>query len=491
MQDDTNVDFLKKKYKMVPQRQEKKASKKRGKLLIGVLFSFCIIGITSSYFIAKSSIENSPDSTSFSLLSSFRGLVGSKDKILTGEKDDRINFLLLGVGGEGHAGSELTDTIIFTSFRPSTNEIGMMSIPRDLIVPIPEYGYRKINHINAYGELENPGDGAELTSNIISEILDQEIHYYAKVDFNGFKKLIDAIGGIDVYVDTSFTDTSYPTEDDLTQTIKFDTGWQYMDGDTALMYARSRHGTNGEGSDFARADRQQDILLAVKDKILSPGILLNPGKLNKLVSLFQETVETNMSIWEIMKLAQYAPDINTDDIAMTVLDDMPNSPLYSSSINNSYVLLPKQDDWSEIQSLADNVFSGEIAIDAPDKINDIAQIINIEIQNGTNIIGLAFEASQMLSGTGFNVIQIGNAGSKEYDKTIIYDLSEGAYAEELAVLKNFLEADVEMSASGWIFADEVVPRELSVTTPGEEYVTDNEVDFLVILGSNAESLVMR
>ncbi|MBU0614384.1 LCP family protein [Patescibacteria group bacterium] len=491
MQQETRVDFLKKKYNMAPDRQIKQKTKKRLKYVIGSFVFVCMIGIASSYFLAHSGQQNTSGGSGFSLFSSFKGLVSAKDKALTGEDDDKINFLLLGIGGDGHDGPELTDTIIFSSFKPSTNEIGMMSIPRDLIVPIPEYGYRKINSINAYGEIENAGQGAEFSSQIISEILDEEIHYYVKADFDGFEQLIDAIGGIDVYVENSFTDTSYPTEDDLVQTISFQSGWQHMNGETALMFSRSRHGTNGEGSDFARAKRQQNILLAVKDKILSPAILLSPGKLNKLASLFKDTVQTNMGIWEILRLAQYVPNIDTKNISLTVLDDSPESPLYSSNINGAYVLLPKEDDWSEIQALAHGIFSGEEASVQNNQPEEVARNIKIEIQNGTNVSGLAFDTSQMLAGTGFEVVQIGNADSKGYDKTIIYDLSQGEYADELAILKNFLEADVEMSASGWIFADEVVPRELSVTTPGEEHDPSEAVDFLVILGANAENLVMR
>ena len=484
-----SVDFLKKKYDLAPTR--KKARRVRSTLkIVGTLLGLvAIVGVVFSYNLSQDIETQSGEVEGFSLFTSFRNLVGSEDKELTGADDDRINLLLLGVGGAGHAGPELTDTIIFSSFQPSTSDVAMLSIPRDLAVPIPGYGYRKINNVNAYGELEEKGQGPVWASEIIGDLLDQDVHYYVKVDFNGFVDLIDAVGGIDVYVERAFTDYSYPTEDDLVQTISFEQGWQHMDGETALMFSRSRHGTNGEGSDFARAARQQKILLAVKDQVLSTSTLLNPGRLDRVIETFQDNVSTNMSFWEMIKLARYAPDIELDNVHLSVLDSGPDSPLYSTTINGSYVLLPKQDDWSGLEEVADNIFETDSTSSAVTEIVEPQETARVEIQNGTAVTGLAFQASQMLSGTSFEVISIGNADSKEYETTIIYDLSGGEKDDALAVLKEFLEADVSMTASGWAFSDEVVPRELTITD--EEVALDEEIDFLIILGQNAENLVLR
>ncbi len=489
MDEEKSVDFLKKKYQLVPDRQSQKKHRTALKAVVIVFVFLAMTGIALSFQI-KVPTQNGSD-PSLSLFSSFKNLVTSGEKDLVGEEDDRINFLLLGIGGEGHEGPELTDTIMFGSFQPSTSEVGLLSIPRDLVVPIPDYGYRKINSVNAYAEMENPGSGIEETANLVGEIVDQKIHYTVKVDFDGFEELIDAVGGIDVYVDRSFADYTYPTDDYLVETIEFDEGWTHMDGSTALKFARSRHGTNGEGSDFARAERQQKILLAVKEKVLSPAVLLSPGKLNKIIQTFQDNVETNLTFWEMTKLARFAPDVSTDNIHLTVLDSSPDSPLYETNINGAYVLLPKRDDWSQVREIAANIYSAE-ADDSSTIKSLAAEPVRIEIQNGTSVAGLAFQTSQMLMSAGFDVRQIGNADSKGYEQTIIYDLTEGKKAEELAILKDFLEADVSMSATGWIFADEVVPRELTIATPGEDLITTDEpIDFLVILGQTAENLVYR
>lgn len=492
MTDEHSVDFLKQKYQLVPGQKEAKRKKKFFKVLGAVFVVTAICGVLVSYNLSKKYNDGIAGYEGFSLFSSLRSLVGSSDKELTGEDDDRINFLLLGIGGTGHDGPELTDTIMFASYRPSTSDIGLLSIPRDLAVPIPGYGYQKINSINAYGEMESPGSGPEWSSEVISDLLDQEIHYYVKVDFNGFVDLIDDIGGIDVYVERSFTDYQYPTEDDLVQTIAFEQGWAHMDGETALQFARSRHGNNGEGSDFARADRQQKILLAVKDNLLSASTFLNPSKLNNLVETFQDNVETNMSFWELMKMTRYIPDIDADKIHTTVLDSGVDSPLYSSTINGSFVLLPKRDDWDPIKEMADQILSDETNITTNNQSSDNSIAsgagVTLEIQNGTGVSGLAFQTSQMLAGTNFSVVSIGNADSQDYETTIIYDLTAGKKSQELQILKEFLEADVAMTTSGWVFSETVVPRELTVDNPE---TLDETVDFLVILGQNATNLVLQ
>ncbi len=168
MSDEHSIDFLREKYKLTPERGERKRRKNFLRIALGAFGVLAIGGAIFSYQISRSGVEPLPESSSFSLFSSVRRLILSDEKDLIGEDDDRINFLLLGVGGTGHDGPELSDTIIFSSFRPSTNEIGMLSIPRDLAVPIPGYGYRKVNHVNAYGELKEDGSGPEFASEVLS-----------------------------------------------------------------------------------------------------------------------------------------------------------------------------------------------------------------------------------------------------------------------------------------------------------------------------------
>jgi LCP family protein required for cell wall assembly len=176
---------------------------------------------------------------------------------LAGESDDRINVLLLGMGGLGHDGPYLTDTIIMASIRPSTKQVAMISIPRDLWVSIAGHGSSKINHANSYGETERHDWGGAYTAQVIKDNFGIDIHYYLRVDFAAFEEIVDEVGGIRVNVERGFTDPEYPTNDYGVQMVSFAKGVQTMSGSRALIYARSRHGNNGEGSDFARAKRQQ------------------------------------------------------------------------------------------------------------------------------------------------------------------------------------------------------------------------------------------
>lgn len=517
-----------------------------GRTLAILLITGATVGAVFSYQVSSTS-ESTGTFPTISFFSTIKHLVTSDDKSLDGEDSDRVNFLLMGIGGEGHDGPQLTDTIIFTSYRPSDGSVAMMSLPRDMTVPIPDYGYRKVNHANAYGEMEETGSGPVLASQVIGEVIDQDIHYYLRVDFNGFAEFIDAIGGVDVYVDNSFTDPNYPSHgkaydtcgytkpnentaieqeepSELAQILAIDTeeqgileealleentpevvpnyscryetltffeGWTHMDGQTALKFARSRHGNNGEGSDFARSARQQKIILAAKDKVLSASTFLNPSRISKMLEALQDNIATNLDVWEIVRLATELKDVSASEITHHVIDASNSSPLYSTVLNGAYVLLPKNDDWSPIQNIAENIFTpdDELSTNFAQAPEQKPKFVRVEIQNGTNITGLAFTASQLLDGQGFDVIKVGNASTRGYEHTVIYDLTNGQRSEELKALRDFLQADVTLSATGWLISGDIVPKEITFTSDdSEQLTTQDDVDFLIILGESASSL---
>jgi len=162
-------------------------------------------------------------------------------------------------------------------------------------------------------------------------------------------------------------------------------------------------------------------------------------------------------------------------------------------MNGAYVILPKNDDWTPIQNLAANIFSQTASTDSV-AVNPqtIPQFIKVEIQNGTTISGLAFQASQLLSAQGFEIVKIGNAENRSFEHTIIYDLTNGEKADELKDLQKTLEAEVAMSTTGWIFSGEIVPKEITVTDEGySSKATTDDLDFLIILGENSANLVRR
>lgn len=501
MSDQHSVDFLQKKYEIPTEREVRTKVSRTGRYVAMFLAITAVVGTFFSYRIAQITHGDEADVGSLSFFSTFTSgvarLVGSGDKTLTGETSDRINFLLMGIGGEGHDGPQLSDTLIFGSFKPSTHELGMLSIPRDLYVSIPGYGSGKINHANAYGENKGDGKGIDLATDVVSTVTGQPIHYAVRVDFNGFATLIDELGGVDVYVDRSFTDNQYPeySGSPTYKTISFTEGWTRMDGQTALEFARSRHGNNGEGTDFARAARQQKIILAAKDKALSLGVLLNPAKLTRLLDTLNDHIDTNLSFWEMVKLAKYAPNIDTNAITMQVLDTSAESPLYACTTCEAYIILPKADDWTDIHEITENMFvsTGTTSAEATPATLPDMPTVRVEVQNGTGVSGLAYQTAQRLYGSSYEVVTIGNAQDRAYAHTVIYDLTDGRKAIELAGLKEFLGAEVVMSHEGWVYADDVVPTQLTETqAPGSSLVTSGEeVDFLIIVGEDAASLVLR
>ncbi len=487
-----------------------------------VVFVFAATTLSVLSYRVTLSGETSIGLPSFSLITSISHFLHAGDRTLKGEDRDRVNILLLGIGGEGHDGPQLTDTIMLASYKPSTKHVGILSIPRDFTVSIPGYGERKINAANALGEAERPGSGPALTAQVIKNVFGQNADYYIRVDFDGFAQFIDTLGGIDLFVDRAFSDNSYPisgreitncgqTEnvDSLTGEIisqavytcrftmlSFKEGWTHMDGDLALKYVRSRHGSNGEASDFARSRRQQKVLLAVKDKFLSASTLLNPAKLNQLQETFHKNISTNLETVELLRLANILRNFDSAKIVNRVLDASPDSPLYATSLNGAYVLLPKNDDWQQLRDTAEHMFDATTiapsvtAIAPPPPPPSVP--VKLEIQNGTKITGLAMRFSQLLDSQGYKIVKVGNAEARGYDHTVIYDLTNGRAPEQLKNLQDYLNADVTLSAGGWLATGNIVPKEVSLSPQDYEAKPSHaDIDFLVILGQNSANLVKK
>jgi LCP family protein required for cell wall assembly len=194
------------------------------------------------------------------------------------------NILLVGVGGEGHDGENLTDTMIVASIDHDANTVSMISIPRDFFVENEEVGFgSRINSVYEYvmDETNDPVYAMDQLKGEIEKAFDIDIHYYAKIDFHGFVDIVDALDGITVTVDQPIADEAYPAPDGsdyLYDPFYLPAGTQELDGETALKYVRSRHNT----SDFDRARRQQEVLSAIKDKAMSIGMLTSPSQIKDL-----------------------------------------------------------------------------------------------------------------------------------------------------------------------------------------------------------------
>jgi len=299
-------------------------------------------------------------------------------------ENNNINILLLGTGGGKHEGPDLTDIIIFASISLSKNKVVLVSIPRDLWVPDLK---AKINSAYAFGNSKRENGGLALIKSVAAKTLNQTVDYAVRIDFNGFVKAVDLVGGLDVNVERAFDDFEYPIEgreDDLCGNkeedlkmlatassqleafpcryahIHFDKVMQHMNGETALQFVRSRHAQGDEGTDFARSKRQEKVIAAFKDKIFALETLLNPVKVIGLYSTLKESIDTNIRQEEIddfVRLGQKMEDAGIRSVVLDYGDEKEKIPglLVNPSISNEYgnqwVLIPRigNGNFSEIQ----------------------------------------------------------------------------------------------------------------------------------------------
>jgi len=418
------------------------------------------------------------------IIGQIKKLAESADKKLKGEDRNRVNILLLGMGGKNHEGSYLTDTIILASLEPSTNKISLVSFPRDLTVPMEGYGWRKINNINAYAEMEEKNSGGIAVSQALGDILEIPIDYYLRIDFQGFANIIDELGGIEVEVENTLEDFKYPImgmeeADDYEarfEHLYVEKGLQKMDGDLALKFARSRHAGGAEGSDFARAKRQQLILEAVKKKLMSKWNLFKPKMITDILGEVEDHVSTNLQIWEILKLWDMFKDTSKDNIINKILDNSPNGLLTEMiTAEGAYILTPRSGDFAEIQYFVNNVFS-DVPEGSKQKIT--TEKTTVEVRNGTWINGLASQTALDLEKYGFDVIRVGNCSKQNFQKTVIYDLTFGEKMESLTILKEKTKANVSFDIPEWL-KDDIAVGLANETNP-------EQPDFLLILGQDAD-----
>jgi len=254
-------------------------------------------------------------------------LILSPNKPLIGEQEGQINMLLMGVGGEGHDGAYLTDTMILAQINTKNNEAVLTSIPRDFAVNLPGLGFNKINA--AYAFHADPVEAAEAALASAEQVTGFDIPYYAVIDFQGFVAAVNDVGGLDVTVDQTFTDSTFPNDypydtKGYLAPVTFTKGDQHLDGVRALMFARSRHSPDAEeGSDFARSERQKKILVAMKEKILALN-LTDLKTINNLLSDFTENFTTNLEPFELKRLSELTKNIASDKIYSFAMEPQSN-----------------------------------------------------------------------------------------------------------------------------------------------------------------------
>ena len=359
--------------------------------------------------------------------------------------DERINVLLLGIDRRGGKGwGYRTDTIIIVTVDPVSKTAGMLSIPRDLQLPIPGNGDDRINTANVYGYTSDyPGGGPALLKRTIEANFGIPIDYYVMVDFDAFVEIVDTLGGVDIDVPKTIHDTMYPDpkpgDPFAYKTVHFDPGWQHMDGKRALEYSRSRMST----SDFDRAGRQQQVLLALREKAVGLGILNLLGKAPSLLATMGNMVRTDITLNEMKELALLAPEIDLGNIKQVVIQK-PMVYGYRTE-SGAAVQLPK---WDLIWPVVEELFKAPVVVVptptpapptptptlAPLQVEGLQKLADdgarIAVQNGTSEPNFAARVAAMLMEQGFQVVEFGDADRMDYANTVIVNYTDKTYTLE-------------------------------------------------------------
>lgn len=394
-----------------------KPARRRSTLLSGLLLVFLIGGAYSAYLF-YSTIKDFVAHAQLGMPSLQTNIEQgrSPEDELPNVATDRVNILLLGTDKRAsETGPSRTDTMIVASIDPQSKTAAMLSIPRDLWVAIPGYSENRINVAHFVGERDNyPGGGPALAKKTVQYTLGVPIHYYVRINFEGFERIIDAIGGITIDVKEAIHDTKYPDENYGYMTVDIPAGVQKMDGKTALQYARARHGS----SDFNRARRQQEVLKAIRDKVLSLNIPLT--RIPEILKLVGDSVQTDLSLNEMYALAKVGRELSPD-IQSAVIDEYLTTP--QTTPDGASVLIPNR---TGIREMVNTLFGSPSPTASPalsEKEKIAREAAKLEVQNGTLTVGLALRTTEYLKSVGYNVVSYSNADRSDYAMTVIVDYS--------------------------------------------------------------------
>ena len=388
---------------------------------------------------------------------------------LNGEGDGRVNILLLGKGGPGHEGPDLTDTILLASIDPVQNEAALLSVPRDMYVEDSNGNEMKINEIyatakqnklsqvgNSDADLQSAEDvGLKAVKQAVSEVLGVPVHYYLMVDFTAFQDSVDTVGGITINVKNPVNEQMYLNGKNYFLNVK--PGIQDFDSLKAFAYVRCRH--CGNRSDFGRTERQREVILALQQKVLTLGTFSNPFKVVELLNTLGNNARTDLNgTSELKRLYEIAQNIPGDKFVSVGLADPPNVLVTTDNIRGLSVVVPTEGlfQYDNIRSYVRNTLR-----DAFLKKENA----RVAILNGTGVAGLATGREKELKSYGYNIVLIDNAPTEDYTETQLIDLS----SDKNPYTSSYLEKRLGVKKS-------------SQTIVG--LPTNETVDFVIILGSN-------
>lgn len=450
-----------------PSRPSSRRQPSRPKLKNQLLFVFGILILAAGAFYTALVVATQVDQIFFpdsdlALPTGLSKLPGI-DKADSGELGGgRINILVMGLDRRPRDGNApaRTDTMFVMTIDPSTRTSRGLAMPRDLWVDIPTKGggsfKERINTAYIYGENSNyPGGGPALGKQTVEKLLGIKLNYYVIIDFEGFKQLIDLLGGIDVDVpspgvnDPFYSETEAPG--DYYPCI-FKAGVHHMNGSDALCYARTRRNS----SDLDRIKRQQRIIFAALDKASELRLLADPTNLVNLWKRYKNTVQTDISDLQIPGFAKLAAGMDSERLAFLTLEPA----VTPADIGGASVLVPSE---AGIKVIVNGLFSDY-------RIEQEAALV--EVQNGTDKPGLAQKVVDYLINLGIakELLKPANASDSAHVRTEIVDFNSKRYtAERIAT---------------WLG----LPKD-RVRSPGVEDAairTNAQADIVVIVGSDVK-----
>ncbi len=404
---------------------------------------------------------------------------------LKGENQGRVNILLAGTSEDdpGHDGAKLTDSIMIVSVDVVTKKAFMISVPRDLWVDYQtrgcSVGYQgKINAVYTCGEQTNfkadgyASGGMGLLSKVVEDNFGLTMHYYAKINYTAFRETVDTVNGIDINLQTNdpkgILDRIFDWECKYKcYKVKYPNGPLHLNGEQALDLARARgdgigYPTYGTNNDFGRTERQRQMLVALKDKALSIGILSNPAKLSSLLDSAGNNVDTDIKTNELRRMYEIGKDINNQNIKSIGLADEDVSLVETfRAVDGSSAIRPVAGttNYSQIKAYIKKLTSSDPVV------HEGASVV---VLNGSGVAGLAQGKADTLLAKGITVPAVANGTAR--DATVIVDLSKGAKSGT----KSYLEKLYGVK---------------SVTTTATAPEAKNyQSDFVIILGKNAAAV---
>ena len=459
------------------EKKEKKKWSRKKKVVSTILSILLILGVIVAVFGANllSKLDKVLHGNLFSDASAFLNT-----QPLKGESSGRVNILLAGNSADdvGHNGGNLTDSIMIVSIDTTTHNAFMLSIPRDLWVNIPTMGHQKINAAITVSDFSSPGypsNGMGQLEQIIQTQLGIPINYYVLVDYAALRDAANAVGGIPVNIQSSDPRGLYDPSIDFSTNgplVKLSNGWHTLNGQQALDLARARgdaYGSYGyELSDFTRTQNQRLMLVALAQKAKSTGVVTNPIKITSLFSAFSNNVKTDMTLNNVLRLAQITKPIDLNAIQSEGFSYAGDNPLLRGRVD------PASGQDALVPSLGVDNFTAltQYYEQLTSKNPVVREGANVVIINGSDKTGIASVEGNKITTAGYTVSSVGSAGSK-YSGTMIVDMSDGKKPATLAGLKGYFPGSVVQLSDK--------------STQAKEAQNYTSADFVVILGQNWNS----